>query len=61
MNTATTTQKINTELLEALELISGLDPERDSTEGFNEWGEADCFRKAVEIAAKALAKAKGEK
>jgi hypothetical protein len=38
-----------TELLAALQAIADLDA-RDSDEGFNEWGEADCFHKAQKIA-----------
>jgi len=34
----------------ALLSIAALDPTKDSDEGYNEWGEADCFRKAQEIA-----------
>lgn len=37
-------------LKHALEAILALDPEKDSPEGMNEWGEADCFRKAQDIA-----------
>ena len=36
--------------LSALEKISNLDPHTDSDEGFNEWGEAECFNKAKAIA-----------
>lgn len=42
------------EAREALEKISNLDPEKDTTEGYNEWGQADCFMKAQDIADKAL-------
>ena len=38
-----------TELLAALQAIADLDA-YDSPEGFNEWGEADCFHKAQDIA-----------
>jgi hypothetical protein len=38
----------------ALEKIAALDAAKDSDEGWNEWGEADCFRKARRIAKKAL-------
>lgn len=38
----------------ALERISSLDPDKDSDEGYNEWGEADCFRQARRIAIGAL-------
>lgn len=41
-------------LREALNKIYKLHPEMNSPEGFNEWGEADCFRQAQEIARKAL-------
>lgn len=41
----------NAALREALARIAALDPSTDSEEGFNEWGEADCFRKAKRIAA----------
>lgn len=36
---------------DALHKIAALDPAVDSDEGYNEWGEADCFRKAQAIAA----------
>jgi hypothetical protein len=39
---------------DALERIAALDPETDSEDGMNEWGEADCFGKAQEIAKQAL-------
>lgn len=39
---------------EALEQISDLNAERDSDEGWNEWGESDCFRQAQQIAKDAL-------
>ncbi len=39
----------------ALRLIAELDPLNDSDEGYNEWGEADCFRQAQIIARSALA------
>ena len=35
---------------EALLRIANLDPEKDSEDGFNEWGESDCFRQAQAIA-----------
>lgn len=38
----------------ALREIAALDPNTDSVEGFNEWGEADCFRKAQDRARAAL-------
>jgi hypothetical protein len=38
----------------ALEKISELDPELHSSEGYNEWGEADCFNQAQTIARAAL-------
>jgi ribosomal protein L16 Arg81 hydroxylase len=37
-------------LRKALNKIANLDPKFDSDEGFNEWGEADCFIKAQKIA-----------
>jgi multidrug efflux pump subunit AcrA (membrane-fusion protein) len=43
------------DLVVALTKIASLDPAKDSDEGYNEWGEADCFRKAQEIAKNALA------
>lgn len=46
-----------TMLLEALQKIKKLDPEFDSDEGFNEWGQAHCFIQCQEIAGKAIAKA----
>jgi hypothetical protein len=41
-------------LREALKKISALDAAKDSKEGWNEWGESDCFRKAQRIAREAL-------
>jgi hypothetical protein len=38
----------------ALERITELNPSEDSEEGYNEWGEADCFRQARRIAGQAL-------
>jgi hypothetical protein len=38
----------------ALNKIAALNPETDSSEGCNEWGEADCFNKAQDIARGAL-------
>lgn len=38
----------------ALERITSLNPSEDSEEGYNEWGEADCFRQAQRIADEAL-------
>jgi hypothetical protein len=43
------------DLIEALKAIAALNPSDDSEEGFNEWGEADCFRQAQTIARAALA------
>lgn len=43
------------ELEGALRQIAGLDPE-DSSEGRNEWGEAEMFEKAQEIAREELAR-----
>lgn len=40
-----------------LQCIAEIDP-RDSSNGFNEWGEAECFRVAQERAKHALAPAK---
>lgn len=48
------------DLLAALTAISKLDPALDSEEGMNEWGEADCFGKALNIASAAISKATGE-
>lgn len=42
----------------ALKLIAELDPLVDSDEGYNECGEADCFRQAQMIARSALASTK---
>lgn len=39
----------------ALERIAALHPDTDSSEGMNEWGEAECFSKAQQIADAALA------
>lgn len=44
----------------ALQRIKDLDPEEDSKQGFNEWGEADCFNQAQTIAEEALAAINGE-
>jgi len=44
------------ELLAALEAIATLDPKHDSEDGYNEWGEAECFTKAQVIAQAALLK-----
>ena len=38
------------ELEAAMKLIAELHPEKDSDEGYNEWGEADCFNQAQIIA-----------
>lgn len=38
----------------ALQAIADLHPEKDSKEGFNEWGEADCFNQAQSMARKTL-------
>ena len=38
----------------ALERIVEIDPSVDSEEGYNEWGEADCFRQAQRVASEAL-------
>lgn len=38
----------------ALQKIANLNPGEDSDEGYNEWGEADCFRQAQNIAEAAL-------
>jgi len=38
----------------ALQRIANLDPNYDSREGYNEWGEADCFNQAQKIAEEAL-------
>jgi hypothetical protein len=44
----------NEALRKALDRIAALDPSVDSDQGWNEWGEADCFDKAQEIAKAAL-------
>jgi hypothetical protein len=44
----------------ALEKIRDLDPAEDSDEGLNEWGEADMFNKAQEIARAALSEQEGQ-
>jgi hypothetical protein len=38
----------------ALQRITELNPSEDSEEGYNEWGEADCFRQARRVASAAL-------
>ena len=38
----------------ALERIGAMDPATDSIEGYNEWGESDCFRQAQSTALMAL-------
>lgn len=40
---------------DALIKITELDPEKDSTEGYNEWGEVECFIKAQKLAREVLA------
>ena len=40
------------ELEAAIKTIAELDPEKDSDEGYNEWGEADCFNQAQIIASR---------
>ena len=45
---------MNKILIDALTEIATLDPDLDSSEGWNEWGEADCFHKAKNIASDAL-------
>lgn len=40
--------------VEALRQVKDLDPDVHSSEGFNEWGEADCFRQAQAIASAAI-------
>jgi hypothetical protein len=40
------------ELEAAIKTIAELDPEKDSHEGYNEWGEADCFNQAQIIASR---------
>jgi hypothetical protein len=47
------------EMIEALQKINSLDPSVDSSEGFNEWGEADCFNQAQTIAANILKQIEG--
>jgi hypothetical protein len=47
-------QAENEALRKALDRIAALDPSVDSDQGWNEWGEADCFDKAQEIAKAAL-------
>ena len=42
-------------LTDALRRIAALHPETNSDEGYNEWGEADCFRQAQDIARAVLA------
>ncbi len=42
------------ELEAALRDIAALDPHVDSSDGFNEWGECDCFRQAKDKARAAL-------
>ena len=38
----------------ALRTISELHPDKDSDEGYNEWGEAECFGKAKELSNAAM-------
>lgn len=38
----------------AMEFITALDPTRDSFDGLNEWGQAECFYLAQEMAKNAL-------
>ena len=41
-------------LFTTLLVIAAMNPEVDSAEGFNEWGEAECFNKAQALARDAL-------
>jgi hypothetical protein len=50
----TTPTELVEKLKTALEKIATLNPSNDSTEGYNEWGEADCFNQAQAIAWDAL-------
>lgn len=45
----------------ALLTISELDPEKDSDEGYNEWGQAECYYKAKALAHEAIAAMKEQK
>ncbi len=54
-NIGVTLEQQNADLKAACESIVALNPTTDSHEGFNEWGEADCFNQAQTIAGKALA------
>lgn len=45
---------INQVMLLALQRIAKIDPAYDSDEGYNEWGEAECFRQTQAIANAAL-------
>jgi hypothetical protein len=47
-------ETIEQQLRAALRRIADLNPEYDSSEGHNEWGEAECFTKAQTIAREAL-------
>lgn len=44
----------NERLRDTLKKISNLIPDKDSVEGNNEWGEAECFIKAKDLAIAAL-------
>lgn len=48
----------NAALRKALTEAAFLNPSVDSVEGYNEWGEADCFNKAQGIACAALRQGK---
>lgn len=44
----------NEKLRKALKKIADLDPETDTDEGYNEWGEAACFVIAKDVANAAM-------
>jgi hypothetical protein len=52
---------VQKDALTALQRIADLDPAIDSSDGFNEWGEAECFSKAQGFARTAIAAEEAKK
>ena len=53
-------EAVNAGLLACLSEISELDPEKHSSYGYNEWGEAECFDAAQSLARAAIKKAEAK-
>lgn len=53
-------EKDRAELMETLETIASVNPYTHSDEGWNEWGEADCYRQIIDFATATLNRMKGE-